>query len=43
MSENKAAEGMKRMMLPSVFDPGVLKRTKVDIQYGTLPEQLLAV
>ena len=43
MSENKGAEGMKRMMLPSVFDPGVLKRTRLDIQYGSLPEQLLDV
>ena len=34
---------LKRMMLPNVYDPSKLKRKFLDIQYGTLPEQILDV
>lgn len=34
---------MKRMMLPNVYDPSKLKRKYLDIQYGTLKEQILDV
>lgn len=34
---------LKRMALPTNFDPSYLKRKYLDIQYGTLPEQTLDV
>lgn len=42
MSAEQAAI-FRRMVLPSVFDPGFIKRKYLDVQYGTLSEQKLDV
>jgi len=33
----------KRMVIPTVFDPAPIKRKYLDVQYGTLPQQMLDV
>lgn len=40
---SETPEFLKRMMLPNVYDPSKLKRKFLDIQYGTLPEQILDI
>lgn len=42
MSEEQMAM-FRRMVLPTIFDPGYIKRKFLDVQYGTLPEQKLDV
>ena len=42
MSDEQMAM-FKRMVTPSNFDPGYMKRKFLDVQYGTLPQQKLDV
>lgn len=34
---------LKRMTMPSIFDPSAVKRKYLDVPYGTLPQQMLDV
>jgi len=43
MEDERMSELLMRCLRPSVFDPTTVKRKKLDVPYGPLPEQLVDV